>query len=56
MPWGAGTLQLLTAEVRAHIAEAVPAIARLELMERTSRPVNKRLRSAVQGASPVPVA
>ena len=53
---GVGPLQLLIAQVRTRLVEAVLTVARIEFLPRTARPVNKRLRDAVQRSCPVPVA
>ncbi len=51
-----GPLQLLIAQVRTGLVEAVPAVARVVLTPRNSRPVKQRLRGAVQDSCLVPVA
>ena len=53
---GVGPLQLRIAQVRAYLAEAVAAAARLNPLPRNARPVKKRLRDAVQHSCPAPVA
>ena len=53
---GVGPLQLLIAQVRAQLVEAVLAVAGLKFLERTSRLAAKGLRGAVEGSCPVPLA
>jgi ATP-binding cassette subfamily B protein len=53
---GVGLRKLLVAKVRAHLGEAVSAVARLHLRGRwAARPVKQRLRSPVQRRCPGPV-
>src|SRR6516225_4448503 len=53
---GVGSIELLLAEVGAHLVEAVPAVARLELLPRLFGWVERGLREAVEHGRPVPVA
>ena len=53
---GVGPLQLLIAQVRTRLVQAVPAVTRIEILPRNARPVLKGLRDAVQRSCPVPVA
>ena len=45
---GVDTLQLLIAQARTRLGEAVPAVARRQFRPRNTHPVKKRLRGAVQ--------
>lgn len=51
-----GSVELVLAEVGAHLAEAVPAIARFKLLPRLPSGVEEGLRDAVERGRPVPVA
>jgi len=53
---GVGSLELLRAEVGAHLVEAVLEIARFKFSPRLSSPVEEGLRSAVERSRAVPVA
>ena len=53
---GVGSLELLRAEVGAHLVEAVLEVARFKFSPRLSSPVEEGLRSAVERSRAVPVA
>src|SRR5580658_11008125 len=53
---GVGPLQLLIAQVRTRLVQAVPAVTCGEFLPRIAGPVLKGLRDAVQRSCPVPVA
>ncbi len=53
---GVDPLQLLIAQARTRLGEAVPAVVRRQFIPLTAYPVEKRLGGAVQRGCPVPVA
>jgi len=52
---GVGLLELLLAEVGAHLVQAVPAVARFKRLPRCSRSVEEGLRGAVEHGGLAPV-
>jgi len=53
---GVGLLELLLAEVTAHLVEAVLAVVRFKLLPRLSGPVEEGLRDAMEYGRLAPVA
>ena len=52
---GVGPVELLLAEVGAHLVQAVPAVACFKLLPRLPGPAEEGLRNAVEHGRPVPV-